>query len=199
MAVEPSPQRNRCASTLRTVQSFVRLALGVLVTMLVCLLAFIIVAGGLQWAHKTHWLLGAIATLLFAAVVLMGLHDLRGPWSKSVPLHRGAGLVLITAMTAILVAGSASFLLLQAGWARYEPAPSIERAHMLLTAYYAWLLVDLLPGLDATRLLSLEPPLRPMNLVAGLPAVLFRVFVVLGLVVAVRAWWKSRDQAPSAA
>lgn len=156
------------------------------------LLLYIAVLTVLYQVGKGHWLFGSVATVLYALAVALGLADLQGEWARRLPIHKGVGLVLLVGFTAVAVAASASYQLLRAGWAAYEPAPPLETAYLNLNGYYLWLLLDMLPGLDAATTLSLAAPMTPVNWVAGLPVLGFRVFIVFGLLAGIKAWWAGK-------
>ena len=100
----------------------------------------------------------------------------------------------MTAFCAIAVAASASLQLLRAGWAVYEPTPLADQAYVNFATYYIWVLLDMLPGLQASDLLSFDPSLKPKNAVAGVPVIAFRMFVLFGLLAALRVWWNGRKE-----
>jgi len=162
------------------------------VTVVGGLLLYATVLAILHNVSKAHWLIGAVATVFYALAVALGLSDLHGDWARRLPIHKGVGLVLLVAFTGIAVAASASFQLLRAGWAEYEPAPPLEIAYLTFNSYYLWVLVDLIPGLDAARTLVLEAPIKPKNWVAGLPVVAFRAFVIFGILAGVKVWWAGK-------
>ena len=169
----------------------------VVVTLIVACILFASVFGILQVAANSHWIIGCGATVFYAMAAYFGLSDLGGKWARHAPIHKGVALVLLTAFTAVAVAASASFQLLQAGWAVYQPSPDLDRAFGALSEYYLWALLDLLPGLNAAKLLSFEAPLTPRNWVAGIPPIVFRAFLIFGVLVAAKRWWSSQKNANS--
>jgi hypothetical protein len=50
----------------------------------------------------------------------------------------------------------------------------------------------MLPGLDVTTSLGLAAPLQPQGVIAGLPVVAFRAFVIFGLLNSLKIWWQAK-------
>lgn len=164
----------------------------VVITVAVGLLLYGTVVAILHNVSKAHWLIGTGATLFYAGAVALGLSDLHGGTARRLPVHKGLGIALLVVFTGTAVAASASYQLLRAGWADYQPAPAWSTAYVDFNIYYLHVALDLLPGLDATKTLNFEAPLQPRNWVAGLPVVAFRAFLIFGVVAGVKAWWTGR-------
>ena len=175
--------------------SKLRVLRDVSLTVVGAFILFASVFGILKLASDSHWIIGCGATAFYAMAAYLGLSDLGGKWVHQAPIHKGVALVLLTAFTAVAVAASASFQLLQAGWAVYEPSPTLDRAFGTLSQYYLWALLDLLPGLNVTKLLSFEAPLTPKNWVAGIPPIAFRAFLIFGVLAAAKRWWSTKRDA----
>jgi len=60
--------------------------------------------------------------------------------------------------------------------------------------YYLWLFFDMLPGLKITETLQWSAPLQPVGVVAGIPAIAFRAFIIYGVLSALKSWWKGRAE-----
>ena len=185
MSAEPAIAQQPKRSALRVFRD-------VLVTLVGAFILFASVFGILKVAADSHWVIGCGAMVFYAVAAYLGLSDLGGKWARQAPIHNGVALVLLTAFTAVAVAASASFQLLRVGWAVYEPSPPLDRAFGTLVEYYLWALLDLLPGLNATKLLSFEVPLAPKNWVGGIPPIAFRAFLIFGVLAAAKRWWSTK-------
>jgi hypothetical protein len=151
----------------------------------------------IQEATEKHWALGTVVTIFYAYPALLGISDLRSHSARQFPIHKGLAISCLMAFTAIAVAASASLQLLHAGWASYEPPPPEGYAYVNLISYYVWVLLDMLPGLDIPELLGFDAPLKPKNPIAGIPVIVFRAFVLFGLLAALKMWWEGRKASES--
>ena len=166
----------------------------VVLTVVLCALLSLLVFAAIKVTTEAHWGIGLLVTLIYACAVCSGVADLRSRDAKRFPIHKGVGILCLTAASAIAIAASASLQLLRPGWADYEPTPPADQAYTQFVTYYVWVLLDMLPGLEATELLILSPGLKPKNVVAGIPVVAFRTFVLFVLLAALQAWWKGRTR-----
>jgi hypothetical protein len=180
------------------VQQLPRRAIGhFLLTLIVGPILLVSVALVINSSTKEHWSLGIIMTLLYAFSVFLGVMDLRNRSSQSYYLHKGLFISLLIAWSGIAVAASASLQLQNAGWAVYDPPEPLspEYDYYNFLNYYTWVFLDMLPGLDAVKLLHFERPLQSKNWIGGVPVILFRAFVVLALFAALKLWWQGKKQA----
>jgi hypothetical protein len=81
----------------------------------------------------------------------------------------------------------------RAGLAAYDAGPQTTFAYGTFLLYYIWMLLDMVPGLKLTELLTLTAPLKLQNSIAGIPVVVFRAFILFGLFVAGKKWWQGRQ------
>lgn len=180
----------RTAKVLRTIRD-------VVLSLVVGSLLLASVVAIIQSATKQHWIAGASVTLFYAYAVYLGISDLRSLQARQFPVHKVVAIFFATVMTGVAVAASASWLLLRAGWAIYDPVPHEEHAYSTFITYFFWVFLDMLPGLEIPELLNLQSPLKPKNSLAGIPVISFRAFVLFGVLAALKFWWRGREQ-PSA-
>jgi hypothetical protein len=95
-------------------------------------------------------------------------------------------------LTHLAVQTAAAFGLLAFGLhsldiAHYSPENDLNL--WTFVKYFVWLALDIIPVLEISETFGLEQPLTPVNVVAGIPVVLFRMVFVVGFVGAVAAWW----------
>jgi hypothetical protein len=155
--------------------------------------------GAIQKSTGWHWLLGVAVTVVCCLGVASGIHVLRDPAARHYPIHVGLAVSLATAFIAMAVAASISLLLRHSGWAEYGPNPLsefpnplVEYEYLAFFSYYVWVLLDMLPGLQAPELLGFQVPIKPENAVAGIPVIAFRAVVIFGLLDALKSWWVMR-------
>jgi hypothetical protein len=173
-------------ATLRTIGK-------VLITLVVVFFLYVSVIGFIYKATATHWLLGLGLTLGYGAALALGIQDLRRKDSGELPAYKVLGIFILTVLIGATVAASISQLLELVGWATYLP---IRRHHLFeFHVFYLWSFLDMLPGLDISKSLGLTGPVQPQGVVAGLPIVAFRAFVIFGLLGSLKVWWKGRTAA----
>lgn len=187
--------RSNWLATLRAALRWIRDAL---LTVVFCVVAIRMVFWLIMAATGLHWLFGLVATIVYAGAAYWGVFELRSRQLQRFPIRKGVAIAFLTASCAIAVAASISLLLLRAGWAIYDPTPppNTPQAYGNLVIYFVWVLLDMLPGLQVTDLLSFDPSLEPKNAVAGIPVIAFRAFVLFGLLAALKEWWKGRKDHP---
>jgi len=128
--------------------------------------------------------------------LVLGFKDLR---SDRLETRQGVGSIVLMIVVFTAVFSSASFASYKLGLASYtgdtlqaEKGSNVFYSFLL---FYWWLFFDLLPVLEITKTLHLEPPLRAVNFAAGLPIVVFRGVIVLLFLKEVKNWWlRKRDR-----
>jgi hypothetical protein len=166
----------------------------VLVTLGIWIILCVSVFGIIKSTTEQHWALGIVATAFYSWGVYLGIADLRSREARRFPVHKGLFIFLLAVLTGIAVAASVSLQLRRVGWAIYEPVSTDDDAYFSLVGYYVWVFLDMLPAIKAAELLAFAAPLKPQNSVAGIPVVLFRVFVLFGLLAALKVWWQGRKE-----
>lgn len=164
-------------------------------------MSFLLLAtmGIFVWLLQVHWVLGGGLLLFYGYALFLGLQDLKG---RTLGITQALGaMVMLVCLSAALFA-TLSFMLEAAGLAEYrsEPTESMPAARFVqLLAYYGWLFLDLLPVVKVMETLRVPSPVEPEGVVAGLPVVAFRGFVVLVLLLVIHDWWRTRDAPGSSA
>jgi len=139
---------------------------------------------------QLHAVAGAVAALVISGLALaIGIRDLRSLEARGYSIWKGLRIFLLMILMGAVVFGEISFLLATVGWAKYEPEGV---SFYVFAEYYIMTLVDLLPGLEVSETLDLRLPVKPDGLVAGLPVLLFRAFVIFGVLATFRIWWIAR-------
>ena len=139
---------------------------------------------------QLHAVVGGLAALIWFGVALaMGVWDLRSVEARGYSVWKGLRIFLVMILMGAIVFGEISFLLATVGWAKYEPEGV---SFSVFAEYYIMTLVDLLPGLEVSETLDIRLPVKPEGLVAGLLVLLFRAFVIFGVLASFRIWWIAR-------
>lgn len=155
---------------------------------------FVIIAAGSVWgilaaAIARSWLLGIPLALFYAFAAWLGLSDLRSTDVQAAPVHKGIGIAVLAVVVAAAVCACFSVILTQLHVATYSRA---DATFSDFNVYYLWVFADLIPGLGITKTLSWTAPVQPANAVAGIPVLVFRAFIVLGFLKALKTWWQAR-------
>lgn len=142
-------------------------------------------------AFQYHWLLGVGATLFYAFGLVAGLRDLLSREANRFAIRKGLAIFALLVLTAAAVFGALSLFLEVVQWAQYSSEGPLTFVSFHL--YYLWLFLEMLPVLKITETLNLTAPVQFEGVVAGLPVIAFRVFVVYGLLRALKIWWSVRE------
>ena len=141
-------------------------------------------------AFQHHWLLGLGATLFYGFGLVAGLRDLLSREASRFAIRKGLAIFALLVLSTTAVFGAFSLFLEVVQWAQYSSEWPLTFASFHL--YYLWLFLEMLPVLKITETLNLSAPVQPQGVVAGLPVIAFRVFVVYGLLRALKIWWSAR-------
>lgn len=155
-----------------------------------------LVAFGVQltlgYLTRVHWGLAALFSILILLVSIWLTRFARRS-SQASTLAMGVVALLVPLLAAVIVAGWSSRTLNSLGIGKYvtASAPSPD----VFTRLYSYTLADLIPALKITETLNLKPPIKAENFAAGLPVLVFRVFVLWFLFDAFKNWRNSRKDA----
>jgi len=100
------------------------------------------------------------------------------------------GVFFLAVLLGALVTAWASFVLHQQGWAVYETPKEYSLGTFL--DYYVYLFLEMIPALKICDTLNFSKLIDSKDVVAGIPVLAFRVFVVIGVLGAFKSWWKTR-------
>ncbi len=160
------------------------------------ILAVGLVCGGavfiIEQGSQLHAVAGPIVAVVFLAIALwIGYRDLKSVDARGYSVWKGLRIFLLMILMGAVVFGEISFLLAMVGWAKYEPEGV---SFYVFAEYYTMILLDLLPGLQVSETFDLRLPVEPNGLVAGVPVLLFRVWVIFGAIKSFMIWWSARDR-----
>jgi hypothetical protein len=145
----------------------------------------------LRIAADVHLIAGVVATFVAAILMLalvFGLKDWRKlDFSWSVV----SGIFLLATLTAICVFSSASWLLYSVYPDSFSPNP--ESSYKVVDAgtladFYVYLFIDALPGLKLWDTFHVHPPMNYNGLLPAAFIFMFRTFVVVRIVSALKDW-----------
>jgi uncharacterized membrane protein len=160
-------------------------------TVLLTVSLFSLALALIERAFKKHWLLGAILTIFYGIVIIfLGLKDIRSKEAKEYSIHKGIRIYILLILAGAAIFSSISMFLMSLGWAKYSSDVSLTFTNF--NVFYIWIFFDLIPGLKVSETLGVRLSLTPVGSVAGLPVVLFRVFVIFGVIASFKSWWKVR-------
>jgi hypothetical protein len=149
----------------------------------------------LDLASRLHWALGAaFAGLLVSLTVWLTYHverDSDGVKTKDVLAVLAWSIFTVTAVAAWI-----SFTLCKNGLGDYSGVPA-EYSPGSFFNLYVYTFLDLLPAMKALETLHIKAPIEPRTLVAGLPVLAFRLFVVGLFFRAILSWLKANRSSSS--
>jgi len=143
----------------------------------------------LGYLNRIHWVFGALFSIV---VVLVSVWAIQKAKRSPLASTRAMGAVVLSVglLAAVIIAGGASMTLNTLGIGTYvaSSTPSLNS----FTRLYFYTLADLMPAIKITETLHIQRPIEPQNFAAGLPVLLFRIFVLWFLFDAFKSWRKSR-------
>ena len=174
-------------SWIRKLGTFVK---NVFFTILTVIIGTGLALGAISLGAESSTVTGVILAVICLIVAIgFGVRDLRSFEGRRYSAWKGVRIFLLMALIGALVFGEISHLFASFGWATYE---SGEVSSYDLTTYYFMILLDLIPGINLLDSLNINMPLKPDGWVAGLMVLLFRAFVVYGVIASFQIWWSNR-------
>ena len=153
--------------------------------------AYALVRIGVEVAALLHWTLGLGAAAGFVVLAEYLRRLLRRQLFEKFPTRVVIIMFGMSVLAAISAFAAISYYLTRQQIGMYE----IRADYSIGTFadYYVWIFVDMLPGLDVWKTLGVSSPASPRNVVAGLPVLAFRLFVVLGIFASYKTWQEHRN------
>jgi hypothetical protein len=153
------------------------------------------VAVAIRWlvelAASLHLALGATVATAFVAAALLLTHHVR-----RAPRHADSagilGVLSLGLLTIMVVCAWASFTIHISGIGKY----SVPAAYSPSTFvdFYMYTFLDILPGIEPLKTLSLNAAIESQDWVAGLPVLAFKLYVVWLFLDAYGSWRKSANR-----
>jgi hypothetical protein len=141
----------------------------------------------LELASRVHWALGVLLALCFAggAAWLIGRvrHAAKTEDSSYIIAVLAVGL-----LTLAVVGAWFSFTLHTSGVAHYSTPEAVSAGRFV--DFYLYTFIDLLPGVHAWETLNVTSPIKPLEPLAGLPVLAFKLLVVWLFFDVWRSWRK---------
>jgi hypothetical protein len=174
----------------RMLRSLVRWSLESVKTFIALIVLVVITLGIFNWLLSIHWSLGFLLILFYGYATVQGIHGLK---TQELNLLRGLGGMVLSVCLSAGIFATVSFMIMSIKAGSYIGTSEVRFVHLLL--YYAWLFLDLLPAIDATKTLGIAPPIEHRGIVAALPIVAYKGFVLLVLLKAIKDWWAKKPAA----
>jgi len=141
----------------------------------------------LEFATRTHIVLGGLMALVLCVVAVV---ITRRPAHKRLPASIVLGEFLTAVVVACVVCAWVSYTIYQrSDWRYHVPA---ETSLGTFVDFYVWLFIDLIPGFDVWKTLDVQPKIASVGIVAGIPVLAFRVFIILCVLASLNRWWTER-------
>ena len=148
----------------------------------------------LEKMTEMHWTLGLATAVLFACggqlLILVVFREIR----KRTQISLIVGQFLAAVAVSIVVFAWISYALHSFA---HVPYTSSIRDLGTVSAFcdlYAWIFLDLIPGLEMWETLHVPCPIQSGSLVAALPELLFKASVVVPLLAAITLWLEMRKE-----
>jgi len=146
----------------------------------------------LEFSSRVHWTFGAALAAAFTGLAVWLTYQVKRSSQYNAP-HEVVAVLALGLFTLSVVGAWISFTLYVSGLGCY-----VVPAKYSITTFidlYMYTFFNLLPGIEVWKTLGLEPPIESRGVVAGLPLLGFKVFVVWLLLNAYRSWRKGTKEA----
>jgi len=151
-----------------------------------------VIEESIEFVTPIHWGLGAFLT--GAAGILLAWFA-----SKIASLREQDTISIVVVLFCLsiflgaVVCSGLSYVLHVQGWAAYEGAVSDEPMQTF-RRFYLWTFMDMVPVINIWKTIPVRSPLLPTDPMAGVPILIFKVFVLAYVFANVARWWKLQDQ-----
>jgi hypothetical protein len=149
----------------------------------------------LNLASSLHWGLGAAFAGLLVSFTVW-LTYLVGRNSDGVEAKNILAVLALSIFTVSAVGAWISFTLYKTGLGDYSGVPA-EYTPGSFFNLYVYTFLDLLPAIKTLETLHIKAPIEPRTLVAGLPVLAFKLFVVGLFFRAILSWLKAKRSSSS--
>jgi len=142
----------------------------------------------LEQASGIHFALAAAlaaATISAAVWLTRRVRRTRCPEDCSAAL----GVLVLGLIMTIVVAGWASFAIQTSGIGSYD-VPT-DYTPSTFVDFYLYTFADIMPGMEPMRTLRIAAEIDARDWIAGLPVLLFKLYVAWLFVGASRSWWRA--------
>ena len=157
------------------------------------LIALAFIFGTLVAAVQQGLLVVILAVAYFSIAIILGIKDLRAANAKQLPVRKALAIFSL-----LLVLGVGVFAAISTAFLEPSSAPlgsnEPKGRFALYAAFYLAAFFDMLPGIRFVEALNLETFLEPRSRGVGVFLVLFRSFVLIGLLGSFAAWRESKKQ-----
>lgn len=148
----------------------------------------------IEFATSVHWSLGASMTAV-AGILLA--------WSavKTASFRQDDSISIIlvffcfSVLLGAVVCSGFSYVLHLQGWAGYDGAPP-EPSMQTFRRYYLWTFADMVPAINIWKTFPVPSPIAPTDSMAGVPVLIFRLFVLGYIFASIARWWELQDRKP---
>lgn len=120
---------------------------------------------------------GIIVSLIIAVIVFLLFDFLNKRTIGKFPLSIVFASFIIIILLGSSLFGAISYSLFQANIAVYEPHEEINIEK--LGNFYIWYFIDMIPGIDIWKILNVKSPVQIQGTWAGVPILIFHLFVVI--------------------
>jgi hypothetical protein len=150
------------------------------------------IAKVIEKSTSIHWSLGAVVAIILCAIVGVLLLELRSRDLIHGPVRLAVMNLLGAVLIGAVIAGWISFMLSSGGLAKYQATSIATLSDFIM--FYIWVSLDIIPTLKIVETLSFNAPLKPGNLIAGIPVVAFKILVAFGVLNSFKKWWQARNE-----
>ncbi len=144
----------------------------------------------LSKAADLHWGLGILLAIMLIAFSLFLIASMRKAFFQNNPSRVVVSMFVTIVLVGAAVCANVSYILSSHGLAQYTTDWELSSAK--LVDYYIWHFIDMIPSIGFWKSLGVDEPVRPDGVIAGIPILVFRIFVVIPIFALVREWIKQK-------
>lgn len=145
------------------------------------------VSWAIEFAASRHWSLGVLLTVASGALV-MWIASAVASSSVQHPISMVMIFFVMLVLLGAVVFAGISLILHNQGWASYDASQQVTIT--TFRNFYLWTFVDMVPAIDIWKTFPVKSPVEPIDAVAGVPVLVFRLFILGFVFASVRRWWK---------
>ncbi len=146
----------------------------------------------IDYGFRQSLVVGALALAVWIAIMIQIImaqqEDNR---NQTTDLTDIVNFSVASLMLAVNICSGLSYALVRTGIASYTKANDIDYGRFM--HFYLWHFIDIVPIVRVWKLLNVEPPMTIGNFWAGLPVLMFDLFVILVIIKSLKKWFATRD------
>ena len=142
----------------------------------------------IELGTSLHWGLGASMTAV-AGILLAWFAVKTASYREDDSISIILVYFCFSVLLGAVVCSGFSYVLQIQEWASYDDAPP-QASMQTFRRYYLWTFADMVPAINIWKTFPVPSPIAPADAMAGVPVLIFRLFVLGYVFASITRWWK---------